>query len=245
MTQRVNIEIIPAIDIIGGECVRLSQGDYDRKSVYYKEPLDVAKKFEDLGIKRLHLVDLDGAKASKPQNLAVLERIVSSTSLKVQYGGGIKSIESIESIVSAGASWAICGSIAVTEPDTFREMLQVVGADRVILGADIKDGRVATHGWLKSSADSIDDIINRFKGDGLKRVICTDISKDGMLEGPSFELYERLQSAFEDIEITISGGISSSEDIYKLDAMKLRSVIVGKAIYEKRITMDELKGMIC
>lgn len=243
--KRVNIEVIPAIDLIAGECVRLSQGDYQRKSVYFKEPLDVAKQYEEIGIRRLHLVDLDGAKEQKPKNLAVLERIVANTSLKVQYGGGIKSRESLSSVFSSGARWAICGSIAVTEPDIFRDMLQSSGEDTIILGADIKDGFIATHGWLKSSEITIEDIIEQFSSDGLRRVICTDISKDGMLQGPTFELYERLQKRFSDVDITVSGGISSVDDILRLDDMSLRSVVVGKAIYEGHITMEQLKAMIC
>ncbi len=243
--KKVNIEIIPAIDIIGGECVRLSQGDYAQKSTYYKDPLEIAKRFEDIGIKRLHMVDLDGAKASKPLNQAVLERVVANTSLKVQYGGGVKSIESLDSLMNAGAHWAICGSVAVSEPQTFVAMMERAGAEHIILGADIKDGYVATHGWLKSSGISIDEIISQFLPSGLKRVICTDISKDGMLQGPSFELYENLRDNFSSVEVTVSGGISSMDDIYRLDDMKLSSVIVGKAIYEGRISLDELKDVIC
>lgn len=235
------ITIIPAIDIINGECVRLTQGDYAKKSTYYKDPLEIAKKYEDIGIKRLHLVDLDGAKASKPMNLKVLERIATATKLDIQYGGGIKNSEALNSIFNSGAKRAICGSIAVTQPENFREWLVKFGGERIILGADIKDGKIATHGWVENSELSVYELIDKFTNDGLSQVICTDISKDGMLQGPTFELYEELQNRYNVINITISGGISALDDIDKLNRMNLRSVIVGKAIYEGRITLKQLE----
>lgn len=235
------IEIIPAIDIIGGEAVRLSQGDYAQKTTYFKDPAEVAVRFRDAGLRRLHLVDLDGAKASEPKNLAVLERIAARTGMDIQYGGGIKSTEALRAVFAAGAGRAICGSIAVTRPESFREWLSDFGPGKIILGADVKNGFVATHGWLESSEVSAQTLIAHFAGDGLSQVICTDISKDGMLAGPTFGLYEELQGRFPAVDITVSGGISSMEDILKLDAMGMRSVIVGKAFYEGRITLKQLE----
>lgn len=234
------IEIIPAIDIIGGECVRLTQGDYSRKTVYFKDPVDAARRYEQAGLRRIHLVDLDGAKASKPANLRVLEAVARQTALDIQYGGGIKSDASLRSVLDAGANRAICGSIAVSQPELFAEWLSVFGARHIILGADVRDGKVATHGWLQSSETTAAGLIARFAGAGLSQVICTDISKDGMLQGPSFELYRELQREFPAVDVTVSGGIASMDDIRRLDAMGLRSVIAGKALYENKITLKEI-----
>lgn len=235
------IEIIPAIDIIGGQCVRLTQGDYGQKTVYSNDILDVAKGYEEAGVRRLHMVDLDGAKAAFPQNLKVLERVALRTSLDIQYGGGIKSEEALVSVFDSGARRAICGSVAVTESDKFRRWLTMFGDTRIILGADIKDGLVATHGWLKSSQLTVGQLIDMFAEEGLSQVICTDISKDGMLEGPAFTLYEELQALYPKVDITVSGGISSMADIERLNAMELRSVVVGKAIYEGLITLKDIR----
>ena len=238
------IEIIPAIDIIGGRCVRLTQGDYARRTEYSKNPVDIALAYRDAGLKRLHMVDLDGAKESYPANLAVLEKVAAQTGLDIQYGGGIKSREALSALFDSGASRAICGSVAVKEPELFREWLLEFGGGKIILGADIKDGRVATHGWLQTSELSATQLIQDFAGDGVAQVICTDISKDGMLAGPSFGIYEALQSEFPRIDITVSGGISAMGDIEELDRMGLRSVIVGKAIYEGRITLEQIENFI-
>lgn len=235
------IELIPAIDIINGECVRLSQGDYNKKSTYFKDPLEIAKRYEDVGIERLHLVDLDGAKCATPKNLAVLERISSNTTLDIQYGGGIKSSAALSSVLSSGANRAICGSIAVKSPELFREWLTTFGSNKIVLGADIKDGYVSTDGWLESSTISVYELIDSFVESGLTQVICTDISKDGMLQGPSFDLYEQMQGRYSDINITVSGGISSMSDIERLNDMNLRSVIIGKAIYEGHIKLEDLQ----
>jgi phosphoribosylformimino-5-aminoimidazole carboxamide ribotide isomerase len=235
------IEIIPAIDIIGGKCVRLTQGDYDRLTTYGDDPAEIARGYEAIGVRRLHVVDLDGAKASAPCNLEVLERICRTTSLDVEWGGGIKSEESLSAVLSAGANRAICGSVAVSNSELMDAWIERYGAEHIILGVDIRDGKVATHGWLKESEMGASEIIERFRPRGLSQVICTDISKDGMLGGPTFELYERLQAEFPEVEITVSGGIGSMDDIRRLNDMGLRSVIVGKAIYEGRITMEELK----
>lgn len=233
------IEIIPAIDIIGGKCVRLTKGDYATSKSYTDDVVSLAKSYEDIGIKRLHIVDLDGAKAAEPQNLRSLEMIANTTNLDIQYGGGIKSTESLQKVLSAGANRAICGSIAVNRPYTFIEWIELFGSDHIILGADIKDGCVATHGWTYTSELTIEEVIENFRA--IKQVICTDISKDGMLEGPNFELYQMLQSAYPTIDITVSGGISCMDDILRLNEMNLRSVIVGKAIYEGHITINQLK----
>ncbi len=237
------ITVIPAIDIINGECVRLTRGDYAQKSSYYKDPLEVALRYEECGLRRLHLVDLDGAKSKHPMNLHILERIATKTSFDIQYGGGIKSRDALRDLFNAGASRAICGSIAVTEPSLFEEWLSEFGAERMILGADTKDGKVAINGWLDSSEVGVEQIIERFAGAGLKQVICTDIAQDGMLTGPSVPLYTKLQGLFPEIDITVSGGISCLDDILNLDNLALRSVIVGKAIYEGRITFEMLSEL--
>lgn len=236
------ITIIPAIDMIGGECVRLTQGDYDRKTSYYKDPLEVALRYADCGIRRLHLVDLDGAKASYPVNLAVLERIVSRTPLEVQYGGGIKSKEALEAVFSSGAKRAICGSIAATQPDMFSRWLADFGPQRMVLGADTRDGLISINGWQQAATMGVEELIEHFRPAGLSQVICTDIAQDGMLSGPSTSLYTKLQAAFPEIDITVSGGIGSWNDIEELDRLGLRSVIVGKAIYEGRISFDQLRA---
>ena len=234
------IEIIPATDIIGGTCVRLTQGDYGRRTTYYRDPLEAAGRCEEAGIRRLHMVDLDGAKASEPRNLAVLERIASKTALEVQYGGGIKSTEALRDVFGSGASRAICGSIAVARPDLLRQWLTEFGPERLVLGADTRDGRVAVNGWQEASAIGVEELIGRFADSGLRQVICTDIARDGMLCGPSAAFYADLQGRFPTVEITVSGGISSMSDIEELDRQGLRSVIVGKALYEGRITLKDL-----
>lgn len=234
------IEIIPAIDIIEGRCVRLSQGDYGRSKVYDAMPLDMALAFQDAGVSRLHLVDLDGAKQSKPANLKVLELLASRTSMKIEWGGGIKSADALRSVFDSGAAYAICGSVAALKPELFREWLLAFGP-KVILGADIKDGKVAVNGWLASTELGIEELIDMFAADGLDNVICTDISRDGMLQGPSFGLYKDLQQRYDAIDITVSGGISCMEDIERLEESDLRKVIVGKAIYEGRITLKDIE----
>ncbi|MCD8173574.1 MAG: 1-(5-phosphoribosyl)-5-[(5-phosphoribosylamino)methylideneamino]imidazole-4-carboxamide isomerase [Alistipes sp.] len=235
------IQVIPAIDIIGGKCVRLTQGDYARQTTYHDDPLEAALRFRDAGLERLHIVDLDGAKESAPVNLATLERLAARSGMSVQFGGGIKSGEALRSVFDAGADYAICGSVAVTRPDLLRGWLAEYG-DRLILGADIRDGMVATHGWLKDSGTGVDELIGRFTGEGLRRVICTDISRDGTLTGPNFGLYRRLHGNFPAVEVIVSGGISSMDDIRTLEGMGLPAVILGKAFYEGRVTIGELKG---
>ena len=233
------IEVIPAIDIIDGRCVRLSQGDYGRSKTY-GDPLDMAKAFADAGASRVHLVDLDGAKASSPANLAVLEKIASLGVLRSEWGGGIKSAQALRSVFDAGADWAIVGSIAALEPDLFAQWLQAFGPEKLILGADVKNARIAVKGWLEESALGIEDLLEKFRPCGLVQVICTDISKDGMLCGPSEEMYTQLKTRFPEMEFTVSGGISKNADIERIEELGLPRVIVGKAFYEGRITLKEL-----
>ena len=233
------IEVIPAIDTIDGRCVRLSQGDYGRSKTY-GDPLDMAKAFADAGASRVHLVDLDGAKASSPANLAVLEKIASLGALRSEWGGGIKSAQALRSVFDAGADWAIVGSIAALEPDLFAQWLQAFGPEKLILGADVKNARIAVKGWLEESALGIEDLLEKFRPCGLVQVICTDISKDGMLCGPSEEMYTQLKTRFPEMEFTVSGGISKNADIERIEELGLPRVIVGKAFYEGRITLKEL-----
>ena len=231
------IEIIPAIDLIDGRCVRLSQGDYDRKKVYDASPLDMAKRYADCGVKRLHVVDLDGAKASKPMNLKVLEDVSKVAGLEIEWGGGIKSDEALKDIFNAGAAYAVVGSVASRQPDLFQSWLEQYGGNRMVLGADVSNGKIAVNGWLETDEIGIEDLTERFLPYGLERCIVTEISRDGMLQGPATELYIALQNRFPDINFTVSGGVSSTDDIIKLDEAGLKSVIVGKAIYENRISL--------
>ena len=235
------INVIPAIDLIDGKCVRLTKGDYSQKKQYDASPIDMALRYQDIGIRRLHVVDLDGAKSSSPKNLHVLEEIAIRTSLEIEWGGGIKSDQALYDAYNAGADYLIIGSVAVTKPDLFARWLDEYGGNRLILGADVHDGRVAINGWLEKSKLTIDALIDRFMPHGLREVICTDISKDGMLQGPTFDLYARLQEKYSEQDIIVSGGISKMGDIHRLNEMNLRHVIVGKAIYEGRITLEELK----
>jgi len=234
------MDIIPAIDIISGECVRLSKGDYDTKKVYSSSPVEVARMYADLGFKRLHVVDLDGAKSSAPKNLKILEKIAGTTNLDIQFGGGIKSEISLKSTLNAGASRVICGTIAVTTPKLFITWLEKYGSERIILGADFRDGNVAVNGWDTQTEVPLAKIIDNFYLRGLKQLIATDISKDGMLCGPNYQVYYDLSDKFPDLKISVSGGISSLADIEKIDRRKLDSVIVGKAIYEGRINIEDL-----
>ena len=233
------IEIIPAIDLIDGRCVRLTRGDYGQKKVYDGAPVEMAQRYADAGVSRIHLVDLDGAKAGSPCNLRTLEAVASAVPCELEWGGGISSPEALESVFNAGATHAIIGSIAALQPERFEEWLSRFGA-RLILGADVRDGLVAVKGWTSLSQLGVEDLVQRFLPLGLKECIVTDISRDGMLGGPSSALYQRLQDAFPALSFTVSGGISSMDDIRALDAMGLKKVIVGKAIYEERITLKDI-----
>ena len=235
------IDIIPAIDIIEGRCVRLSQGDYARSKVYDASPVDMAKRYADCGVRRIHVVDLDGAKSSSPKNLKTLERMAVGASIEIEWGGGIKSEESLRALFDYGATYAIVGSVAARTPELFAEWLDVFGAERMVLGADVRDGKVSVNGWQEDLGVTIEQLIDGFLPHGLSQVICTDITKDGMLEGPSFELYTNLQSLYPNVDFTVSGGISSMADIERLSELQLRKVIVGKAIYENRITLKQIE----
>lgn len=235
------VEIIPAIDIIEGRCVRLSQGDYDQRKVYDASPIDMAKRYADCGIKRIHVVDLDGAKSSSPKNLKTLERMAVGAAVEIEWGGGLKSEEALRAIFDYGATYAIVGSVAAQRRELFAEWLQMFGGERMILGADVRNGKVSVNGWLEDLSLSIEELIDGFLPYGLNQVICTDINKDGMLKGPSFELYTDLQSRYEQVDFTVSGGIASIADIERAEELHLRRVIVGKAIYENRITLKEIE----
>lgn len=236
----LDFNIIPAIDLIGGQCVRLTQGDYGRKKVYSADPVEMARRFEAAGARRLHLVDLDGAKASAPKNLDVLSAIVRETGLEVEFGGGIKSGESLEAVLESGASYAICGSVAVTDEAIFRDWLGKYG-EKIILGLDLKDGFVATRGWLDTSARTAAGVLQSYEG-LVKQAIVTDIAQDGMLRGVNLTFYSALQTAFPGVEIIVSGGVSSWEDLAGLKEHGLRSAIVGKALYEGRLKLAEIFG---
>ena len=235
------IEIIPAIDIIEGRCVRLSQGDYDRRKVYDESPVDMAKRYADCGVKRIHVVDLDGAKSSAPKNLKTLERMVIGSGVEIEWGGGIKSEESLRALFDYGETYAIVGSVAAHQPMLFAEWLAKFGGQRMVLGADVRNGKVSVNGWQEDLAVTIEELIDSFLPMGLSQVICTDITKDGMLQGPSDELYVELQSRYPSVDFTVSGGIGSMADIERLNEKNLRKVIVGKAIYENRITLKDIE----
>ncbi|MDR2466470.1 MAG: 1-(5-phosphoribosyl)-5-[(5-phosphoribosylamino)methylideneamino]imidazole-4-carboxamide isomerase [Prevotellaceae bacterium] len=233
------MRLIPAIDIMDGKCVRLTRGDYSTRKVYNENPLDTAKEFEAAGIKYLHLVDLDGAKSSHIVNHRVLEQIARHTSLQIDFGGGLKSDDDLRIAFDCGAAQITAGSIAVKNPDLFLQWLDKYGADRIILGADSANRKIATSGWLQTSSLDVLDFISMHEKNGVKYVICTDIDRDGMLRGPSFELYaEILQTT--SVHLIASGGVSCIADLHRLEETGCEGVIIGKALYEGRITLDEL-----
>ncbi|EAS18714.1 1-(5-phosphoribosyl)-5-((5- phosphoribosylamino)methylideneamino)imidazole-4-carboxamide isomerase, HisA [Flavobacteria bacterium BBFL7] len=256
------MRIIPAIDIIDGKCVRLSQGDYNQKTVYNEDPLEVAKEFEANGIKHLHLVDLDGAKSSHVVNWKVLERIAGQTGLQVDFGGGVKTDEDIKVVFESGAKQVTGGSIAVKDAATFEGWISRYGTDKIILGADAKDGMIATHGWLESSELEVVEFIKEWNKKGIEYVICTDIAKDGMLAGPSYQLYKSIiglndiqsgttplpsfneMTIEKPIKLIASGGVAVVEDLYRLREMNCEGAIVGKAFYEGRISFKELREFV-
>ena len=237
------MRIIPAIDIIDGKCVRLSQGDYDTKKIYNENPLEVAKEFEDYGIEYLHLVDLDGAKSKEIINYKTIELIASKTNLKVDFGGGIKADQDIRIAFECGANQITGGSIAVQNPTLFQEWISQYGSDKIILGADAKDRKIATHGWLETSELDVIDFIQEYKTKGIEYVICTDIAKDGMLQGTSNELYAEILAA-SDVKLIASGGVSSIDDLIKVKELGCEGAILGKAIYEGRIDLKVLSRML-
>lgn len=238
------IEIIPAIDIIDGKCVRLTQGDYAQKTVYNENPLEVAKMFADAGIKRLHVVDLDGAKANHIVNFRTLEQITSKTNLIVDFGGGLKSDDDLRIAFECGAAMITGGSIAVKNPDVFTNWITKYGSDKLILGADVKEEKIAVSGWLENTDLEILPFIEQYTAKGITKVICTDISKDGMLEGASISLYEKILRHFPELYLIASGGVSSIQDIEDLQQANIPAVIFGKAIYEGRIKLKELERFL-
>ena len=234
------IELIPAIDIIGGQCVRLTKGDYDQKTVYRDSPAEVAKEFEEIGFKRLHVVDLDGAKSKHIVNEQVLKAITNKTHLTVDFGGGIKTDEDIEKAFAAGASMVTIGSIAVTNPDLFMGWLEKYGAERIILGADVRHGKISINGWKEDSSEDLLPFLKKYVDAGVSNVLCTEISKDGTLAGPAIELYQSMMAAYPELHLIASGGVASIEDIQALDAAGIPAVVFGKAIYEVKINLNEL-----
>ena len=234
------IELIPAIDIINGQCVRLTKGDYDQKTVYRDSPAEVAKEFEDYGFKRLHVVDLDGAKSRHIVNDQVLKDITTKTSLTVDFGGGIKTDEDIEKAFASGAAMVTVGSIAVTQPDLFMGWLEKYGAEQMILGADVRHGKISINGWKEDSSEDLLPFLKKYVDAGVRNVLCTEISKDGTLAGPAIDLYKQIMEAYPDLHLIASGGVSSKEDIIALNNAGIPAVVFGKAIYEGKINLKEL-----
>ena len=235
------MQIIPAIDIIEGKCVRLTEGDYSQKKIYNEKPLEVAKQFENAGLQRLHLVDLDGAKQKQVKNWKVLEMIASKTSLIVDFGGGIATEDDVKIVFDSGAALATVGSIAVKNEFEFVKWLMIFGADKFLLGADVKDKMIAIHGWLETTDKSIFDFIDNYISKGVQQIFCTDVSKDGKLEGPSANLYKEIITRFPALYFIASGGVASIKDLELLKQTGCKAVIIGKAIYENRISLDEFK----
>ncbi|NJM14326.1 MAG: 1-(5-phosphoribosyl)-5-[(5-phosphoribosylamino)methylideneamino]imidazole-4-carboxamide isomerase [Bacteroidales bacterium] len=238
------IEIVPAIDIIDGKCVRLSQGDYNQKKIYNENPLEVALAFEGNGLRRLHLVDLDGAKSKHVVNQKVLETIRSKTSLTIDFGGGIKTNDDIESVFNAGAHMATIGSIAYHDPALFLSWVNAYGSNKIILGADVKDNKIAVTGWLENTDKDLFDFTEEYHKKGVKNLLCTDISKDGMLCGTALELYIALKHRFPELYIIASGGISETKEIEELEKNNIDAAIIGKAIYEGKIALKDLREFV-
>lgn len=238
------IEIIPAIDLIDGKCVRLAQGDFARKKIYNENPSEVAQEFEAAGIKRLHIVDLDGAKNGKVTNLKVLETIAAKTNLTIDFGGGIKTSEDVQSVFDAGAEMASVGSVAVKEPEKFFAWLEKYGSEKFLLGADVRDGKIAINGWQTRTDLDILPFLQSYFDKGVRQVFCTDISKDGLLAGSATELYTEILARLSELKLIASGGVSRIEDIFELEKIGCAGVIVGKAIYEGKIELKQLKRFL-
>jgi phosphoribosylformimino-5-aminoimidazole carboxamide ribotide isomerase len=239
------IEIIPAMDILNGQCVRLSQGDYDRKTVYDENPLEVAKRFEAHGIRRLHLVDLDGAKAHRIINYRVLEQIAAHTSLIIDFGGGLKTDADLQIAFDSGAQMITGGSIAVKHPEVFQRWINAYGASAILLGADCRDQKIAVAGWLEETDEDVIPFIQKWHKQGILKVICTDISKDGMMSGPSIPLYQEILSHTPQLHLIASGGVSSLQDLEHLHQAHIPAAIVGKALYEGNITLPQITSLLC
>lgn len=238
------MDIIPAIDIIEGKCVRLTQGDYGKKKIYNERPLEVAMQFEDAGLKRLHLVDLDGAKAGEVKNWKVLEAIASKTSMVIDFGGGIKKEEDLKIVFNSGAAFSTVGSIAVRNEALLVSWSRAYGPDKFLLGADVRNENITVSGWLEETAISVFDFLEKYIAYGFNHVFCTDVSKDGLLEGPSTDLYKRILERFPDLDFIASGGVSSMEDLELLQQTGCKGAIIGKAIYENRISLKEIAAFI-
>lgn len=238
------MEIVPAIDIINGKCVRLTQGDYDQKKEYDQSPLEIAKQLESHGIRRLHLVDLDGAKQKKVVNFGILESIATKTSLHIDFGGGVQSDEDLQRVLNAGAQQVTGGSIAVRQPDTFLRWLEQFGSEKIILGADAKNRQIAVHGWQEQTDWDVLDFIKHYRTKGIEYVICTDVAKDGLLQGPSLKLYQDILKELPELKLIASGGVTTVDDLQELQDAGLYGVIIGKALLEGRIKLDELKEFI-
>ena len=236
--------IIPAIDIIDGKCVRLTKGDYSQKTIYNEDPLDVALQFEDAGLQRLHLVDLDGAKAGDVKNWKVLEKIAGKTKLSIDFSGGISTQNNLEITFNSGATFASIGSIAVKDEFTFTGWLLAYGADKFIIGADVKDEQILIKGWTESTSLRVFDLIDKYKLKGVKQFFCTDISKDGLLEGPSVDLYKKIINEHPSIDLIASGGVSTIKDLEELREIGCSGAIIGKAIYENKISLTDLKKFL-
>ena len=234
------MQIIPAIDIIDGKCVRLTEGDYAQKKIYNEDPLEVAKAFEGIGLMRLHLVDLDGAKAGQVVNWKVLEKIANNTELKIDFGGGIKTEATLKTVLDTGASYATIGSLAVKNELLFQEWIARFGAKVFMLGADVFEEKIAIGGWLEKTEISVFDFMKSYIDKGVKQIFCTDIKKDGKLQDPSFDLYQKIIEQFPALHLTASGGVSSLDDLIELEEIGCSATIVGKAIYENKITISEL-----
>lgn len=234
------MEIIPAIDIIDGKCVRLTKGDYTQKKIYNEHPLEVARQFEDAGLRRLHLVDLDGAKAGAVKNWKVLETIAGKTALQIDFGGGVKSSKDVQIIFDCGAAWATVGSMAVKDETSFLLWLQQFGAGKFLLGADVKNEKIAVSGWTETTDIWVYDFIQKYQQHGITQLFCTDVAKDGLLEGPSTALYKSIIEKFPALHFIASGGVSSLRDLDELRNIGCKGAIVGKAIYEGRINLQEL-----
>lgn len=237
------IELIPAIDLIEGKCVRLTKGEYDSKKIYNEDPVSQAKEFEALGFKRLHVVDLDGAKSKHIVNDAVLRGITSNTSLTVDFGGGIKTEEDIEKAFNAGASMVTLGSVAVTNPDLCAQWIKKYGAEKIILGADVRNGKISINGWKEDSDEDLIPFLKKYVEMGVKNVLCTEISKDGTLAGPAIDLYVRIMQEYPGLHLIASGGVSCNEDIIELNAKNIPAVVFGKAYYEGKIDVEKIQTL--
>lgn len=239
------MNIIPAIDLIDGKCVRLAQGDYQSKSVYAQSPVEMAKAFEGAGLKYLHLVDLDGAAAGSPVNLSVLGEIAKHTNLNIDFSGGVRTQSDVQSVLDSGAEYVTIGSAAVKAPDLVSSWLSEFGREKFILGADVHGRKIAISGWMERTEISISEFIERWSAEGVDRFLCTSIEKDGLLQGPDFELYEELDNQFSECIFIVSGGVSTIEDLHVLKKTGAKSVIIGKALYEGRIALHELETFAC